>query len=70
LNRLTDAELLERRGQVLPMTMRQALTLAEMALDHVAHCNDDEDCSFERARRMIARMLRCRRDMEARNSPD
>jgi hypothetical protein len=58
---MTDAELLERRGQVLSMTARQALTLAEMALDHVAHCTDDEDGSFECARRIVAAMLRRRR---------
>ena len=59
--RQMSADLTLIRGRKLPMTLRQALAVAVLALEHVATCSDDEDQSAEQARRLIAARLRQRR---------
>jgi len=61
VDRLTDTQLRDLRGKALPMTQRQAFSIALLALEHVVTCGDDSDKSFERARRYIWAMLRNRR---------
>jgi hypothetical protein len=61
---MRECDLRRMRGKQLPMSMRQALANAVLALEHVALCNDDEDHTFEEARRVLAAVQRSMRKRE------